>query len=125
MNRNQNAKDVNTKDVDYEGYKNSKVKRNLSNISLAEAIKLSSTIKPLIQIGKNGLTENVILELDKNLKTKKLVKVKCLKYFLDSIEKECSNKDKLKDIAQLLEKKTNSIVISQIGFMLVFWKKNG
>ncbi len=46
--------------------------------------KLQSTIR----IGKNGLTEELITEIKKQLKTKKTIKVKMLKSFVDTIEKK-------------------------------------
>jgi RNA-binding protein YhbY len=53
-------------------------KKNYINMSIKELKNVAKHIKPTIQIGKNGLSENTVLEIKKQLKTKKLVKIRLL-----------------------------------------------
>lgn len=39
---------------------------------------LSNTLEPILIIGKNGVTENVIKQLDDALEARELIKIKCL-----------------------------------------------
>ncbi len=80
-----------------------------------ELLEKTNLLKPVLRIGKNGLTENVIKELKNQLKKKKLIKVKLLKSFIEG-------KDK-KKIAKEIANKTNSKLIQQIGFVVVLYKE--
>lgn len=71
-------------------------------------------LKPLARIGKAGLNEGQLKELDKLLKKHKLVKVKLLKPFLE-------DKDK-KDAAKELAEKTRSKIVQQVGFSVVIYR---
>jgi len=71
-------------------------------------------LEPLLRIGKNGLTAGVITELQRQLKKKKIIKVKFLKSFIE-------NRDK-KDIACQISKKTNAQIIDLVGNVLVLYK---
>ncbi len=73
------------------------------------------TLYPAMQIGKSGITDGLIRELQKQIKIKKLIKVKFLKSFIEG-------KDK-KELAAELAKKTNSVVILQIGNTVALAKK--
>ncbi len=84
---------------------------------MKDKIKLRNKAKllePVIRIGKNGITEGIVGELIKQLKKKKLIKIKLLKSFI-------VDKDR-KQIAQLLEEKTNSEIIDVIGNVIVLHK---
>ncbi|MDD5086523.1 MAG: YhbY family RNA-binding protein [Candidatus Nanoarchaeia archaeon] len=74
----------------------------------------SKSIQPVIRIGKSGLTENAIKEIKKQLKKKKLIKVKFLRSFI-------SDKNK-KQAANEIAEKTESILIDSVGFVVVLWK---
>lgn len=87
-------------------------KTKSANQSLHEK---SKSLSPIMWIGKNGLTENVLLELDKLLKKKKLVKVKLLRSYLDGKKK--------KDVALEIATKTNSQIINAIGFTITLYKR--
>ena len=76
----------------------------------AEANKLS----PIINIGKNGVTDSVVEELKKHIKANRLVKVKVLK----SAESE---KD-LKDIAEELAERSHSTLIELRGRTVVLYR---
>ena len=72
-------------------------------------------LHPAMQIGKSGITAGLITELKKQLKLKKLIKIKFMKSFIE-------DKDK-KKVAAELAKKTNSIILLQIGNVVVLAKK--
>ena len=79
-------------------------------------LKLKSTaLKPMMQIGKNGLSESVIKEIIKLLKKKKILKIKLTKGSLEELNK--------KEMANLIAKKTDSIIISRIGFTVTIFPK--
>jgi RNA-binding protein len=71
-------------------------------------------IEPVIRIGKSGLTENAVDEIKKQLKKKKLIKIKFLKSFI-------SDKNK-KHVANEIAEKTQSTLIDMVGFVVVLWK---
>ena len=79
-------------------------------------------LKPIVQIGKSGLTESTLKEIEKHLKKRKLIKIKCLKYFLDEYPGK-NNKSKLDDICSILEEKLNCRT-KHIGFNIIL-NKNG
>ena len=72
-------------------------------------------LEPVMRIGKSGLTESVIAELLKQLKKKKLIKVKLLKSFREGNERTQS--------AAELAARTGSVVIEMIGNAVVLWKE--
>lgn len=80
-----------------------------------------------VQIGKQGLGDNVLEEIKKHLKKRKLIKIKCLRYFLDAYtQKEAettslTNAQKMKVVAKTLETQLNCQVISITGFTIVLW----
>lgn len=72
-------------------------------------------INPVLRVGKNGLTEGAVKEIEKQLKKRKLIKVKILKSALAA-----KNKDELiKDIVD----KTSSVLIEASGFVVILAKK--
>lgn len=75
----------------------------------------SHELKPMVIIGKDGVSQNVIESLNQVLKTKELVKVSILKTY-DGLEK--------KELADLLAQTTNSEVILIIGRVITLYKKN-
>ena len=93
-----------------------KEKQNLHKLKLK-----ARAMPATVQIGKNGLTEASIEELKKQLKKRKLVKIKLVKGFVEQL-KESSNKTK-KEIAIELAEKTNSELIDAVGFVVVLWKR--
>lgn len=76
----------------------------------AEANQLS----PILNIGKNGITETLIEELNKQIKANRLVKVRVLK----SAEE---GKD-LKDIAEEIAAATRSTLIEVRGRTVVLYR---
>jgi len=83
----------------------------LNNKKLKEK---SKTLEPIIRVGKNGLTENTIKEIKKQLNKKKLIKVKFLRSFIGDKNK--------KEVAKEIAQKTNSQLIDSVGFVVVLYK---
>ena len=77
-----------------------------------ELKKRAQSLKPVVSIGKSGLTENVIEELTAALKRDKLIKVKLAGGAIENYGKEGLLPDILKETkAQLIEKKGFTIVL--------------
>jgi RNA-binding protein len=75
----------------------------------------SKSLEPVLRIGKSGLAEGVIEEIKRQLKQKKLIKIKLLKSFI-------GDKDR-KLIAEEIAEKTGSELAHQVGFVVVLHKK--
>jgi len=58
------------------------------------------TLYPAMQIGKSGITQGLIRELQKQLKLKKLIKIKLMKSFIEDKNK--------KEVAKELARKTGA-----------------
>jgi len=69
-----------------------------------------------VWIGKKGLTENQIREIEKQLKKKRLIKVKILKSALISQKRE--------EIAETLAEKTRSKVVDVRGLIVTLSQKD-
>ncbi|MBC2699027.1 MAG: YhbY family RNA-binding protein [ANME-2 cluster archaeon] len=72
-------------------------------------------LTPLLNIGKNGVTDSLIEELLRQLKQNKLVKVKILKSALGDMDR--------KAIAEELAKRTGSQLIEIRGSSAVLYRK--
>ena len=75
-------------------------------------------LSPMVRIGKNGITPNQVEEVKKALKNKKLIKVK----FLKAITKE-NERTIVRNMAEHLAKDTNAVLIDQIGFVAILYKR--
>lgn len=74
-----------------------------------------ASLKPAIQIGKEGISEGVIEELKRQLKEKNLVKVKFLKSALEQTGRE--------QLARELQERTGADLIEVRGNTAVFYKR--
>lgn len=74
---------------------------------------LAHGLNPIVQIGKNGLTESVLKQIDEALSKHELIKIK----FIDF-------KDEKKEIAAEIEKKLNCEMCGSIGHIFVFFRQN-
>jgi RNA-binding protein len=72
-------------------------------------------IQPTIRIGKSGLSEGTMSEIKKQLKHKKIIKIKFLNNFIEG-------KDKKKEIENLINL-TDSELIEKKGFTITIYKK--
>ena len=72
-------------------------------------------LQPLLNVGKSGLSEGFVQELDLLLKKKGLVKVKFLRSFVDS--------NQVKEAAASLGTELNAELIDFVGNVAVFYRR--
>ncbi len=72
-------------------------------------------MEPIIRIGKKGITPEIIEEIGKHLKKRKLIKIKMLKSASDTNDR--------KEVAKEISDKTGSEVVQQIGQVIVLYRK--
>ena len=77
--------------------------------------KQSKKLDSVINIGKSGLTANVIMDLDRLLNQRKLIKIKLLRAFFTGRNKE--------ELIQELVQKTQSELIDSVGNVVVIYRK--
>lgn len=88
---------------------NNTIEKNIKELYKKQSILL----KPIIYIGKCGISKNVLYEINKQLKNKKLIKIKVLK----------KDKVDIKKIALDLELICKANLINLIGHTMVLYKK--
>ena len=76
---------------------------------------MSRELKPTIRVGKSGLTENLISEINGQLICKNLVKIK--------INRGLFNKNDINNVWKYIAESTNSTLISARGNVGVIWKQ--
>lgn len=76
--------------------------------------KEAQVIQPLLHIGKNGVTDAFVSELDHLLKKKSLVKIKLLRSFADSNE--------TKPVADELSVRLKAQIVMRKGNVIVFYR---
>lgn len=69
------------------------------------------SLKPIVMVGKGGLSEAVVQALDEALTSHELVKVKFQ-----------AHKDEVRPIAESLAEQTKSDLVSIIGFIATFYR---
>jgi RNA-binding protein len=74
---------------------------------------LAHHLKPLVQIGKTGLTPNVLAGIDEALEHHELIKVR----FLDF-------KDQKRQLSQTIATDANSEIIGSIGHVFMFYRQH-
>jgi len=78
-------------------------------------MKKTKALEATIRIGKNGITSSLIEEIKKQLKKRKIVKVKMLTSFV-----KIKNK---KEAAKEIALKTNADIVNMTGFVFVLSRK--
>jgi RNA-binding protein len=71
--------------------------------------------KPLVWIGKNGITDEIIAQVDMFLKKQKLVKIRLLNSFVDAHDRKAAAKE--------IAERTGSRIIDQTGFVVAVYRK--
>ena len=75
---------------------------------------MANNLDPIFQIGKNGVTENFIKQVDEALEVREIIKIKVLNNsFLDA-----------KEIASELAEKTNAEFVQSIGNKFVLYRES-
>ncbi len=75
---------------------------------------LAHSLKPVVQLGSNGLTEGVIAEIDNALNHHELIKVKI----------PSDDRDEKSIIMDAIVGETNSIKVQNIGHVLVIYRQS-
>lgn len=75
---------------------------------------LAHNIDPIFQIGKAGINDNMISQIDETLENRELIKIHILQ----------NNFDDKNDLAQTLSQATNSEVVQVIGSMIVIYRES-
>jgi RNA-binding protein len=91
-------------------------KFNMSELTGKQKLYLKSIahhLKPLVQVGKLGVSDNLITAMDQALEKHELVKVK----FVDL-------KDEKVEISDILAEKTTSALVGIIGNIATFYRKS-
>ena len=76
-------------------------------------------LSPILQIGKNGITDGSIDLIDRELEQKNLIKIKMLKAALP----ESASKADRKQLAQQMAERTRSEIIEQVGNVVVLYRR--
>ena len=71
----------------------------------------AQTVKPVVQIGQNGLTESVMAKIEQSLNAHELIKVKFLEFKEEKVE-----------ISEEIASSTNSALVRIIGNVAIFYK---
>ncbi len=79
-----------------------------------EIKKQAKSLKPMVRIGKSGLTDSILEEIKKHLKKRQIVKVKFLRN---------SPYENIKEQSEEIANSTQSETIIVMGLTAVFYKK--
>ena len=74
----------------------------------------SRDFQPSVRIGKSGITETLIEEIDAQLSKKDIVKIK--------INRGLFQKDQIKQVWEHLSSETNSNIVTSRGNVCVLWR---
>ena len=87
---------------------------NLTNEQQKYLRKLAHNLEPVIWVGQNGLTDNVIDELESALNHHELVKVRV----------RTGERDLRNQVTIDITNKTNAIVVQKIGNTITLFRRN-
>jgi RNA-binding protein len=74
---------------------------------------MAHALKPVVQIGKQGLTEGVVSQVDTALDDHELIKVQAV-----------ASKEEKQEIGRQLEEATGAEVVGLIGHILILYRQN-
>lgn len=75
---------------------------------------LANTIQPIFQVGKGGISENMIIQFNEALEARELIKASVLN----------NSVSEARDICEEISGKTNSNVVQVIGNKFVLYKES-
>lgn len=70
------------------------------------------SLKPVVQIGKNGLTEGTLREIDFALDTHELIKVQAV-----------ASKEEKQELSRQIEEQLRAETVGQIGHILILYRE--
>lgn len=71
------------------------------------------SLKPVVQIGKNGLTEGTLREIDLALDSHELIKIQAV-----------ASKEEKQDLARQIEEELEAEAVGQIGHVLILYREH-
>ena len=74
---------------------------------------LAHSYKPLVQVGKEGLSENVLSSIDTNLEAHELIKVKI-----------AAERDQREQFVPVIEERLNCECVGTVGRMAILYREN-
>lgn len=86
----------------------------LNSKQRAELKSMANSYQPLFQVGKGGISDTLIKQVDDALRARELIKLSALETIPEPA----------KDIAQKIADETNSEVVCVIGRKMIFWRRN-
>lgn len=87
----------------------------MENRQLKELRAQAHAMRPTIQVGKQGVTDELLDEIKLQAKKHRLVKIKILRPALESISKD--------DLISLITERTHTEIISKTGLTLVIYRR--
>ncbi|MCI2942938.1 MULTISPECIES: ribosome assembly RNA-binding protein YhbY [Staphylococcus] len=75
---------------------------------------LAHNLDPIFQIGKSGINENMIAQIDDTLENRELIKIHVLQ----------NNFDDINELAVTLSNATKSEIVQVIGSMIVIYRES-
>lgn len=85
--------------------------------TIKELKKRAHPLRPVLRIGKSGITDSFIDHTKELLKKQDLIKIKILPSALDNVDR--------KSTARMISEKTGAKLVDQIGLVIVLYKRNG
>ncbi|MBP6407692.1 MAG: ribosome assembly RNA-binding protein YhbY [Fusobacteriaceae bacterium] len=79
--------------------------------------KEAHNLEPIVRIGKDGLSDNIVQSLLDAINSRELIKVKVLQN-LDA------DKDDTREMAEELSRKSGAELVGVIGKIIIFYKEN-
>ncbi|SOC38498.1 ribosome assembly RNA-binding protein YhbY [Salinicoccus kekensis] len=86
----------------------------LSSKNIKQLKKASHNLNPIFQVGKNGVTDNFIEQINDVLEKRELLKISVLQNCLEDKE----------DIAKTVSEATDSNVVSIIGNTIILYRES-
>lgn len=84
----------------------------LTNTQRQYLRRLAHDLKPVVQIGKQGLTEQALASIDRTIAARELIKVK----FLDF-------QDQRQELSETIAEQLNSTLIGVVGNVAIFYRE--
>lgn len=84
----------------------------LTNTQRQYLRRLAHDLKPVVQIGKQGLTEQALASIDRTIEARELIKIK----FLDF-------QDQRQELSETIAEQLNSILIGVVGNVAILYRE--